>query len=158
MSPSTNLNSATSLSLRCASRAISSCARPSSDGCTSSMKSQSCRASRSRSRFAMKPGKPVMKNVSLSGIEYPEYNSPLKSITIRGQNRMNPRLMFARRRALALVLFVAAFFSVTAQEKSQCNVKVTLLQVNDVYQFAPVDQGKAGGLGRVLTLKKSIQQ
>src|SRR5678815_2522536 len=66
-------------------------------------------------------------------------------------------LMYARRTALALILFVAVF-SVAAQEKSQCNVKVTLLQVNDVYQFAPVDQGKAGGLGRVLTLKKSIQQ
>src|SRR5262245_19037927 len=70
---------------------------------------------------------------------------------------MNPHLMLTRRKALALVLFIAAF-TVTAQEKSQCNVKVTLLQVNDVYQFAPVDQGKSGGLGRVLTLKKSIQQ
>src|ERR1044072_6605121 len=66
--------------------------------------------------------------------------------------------MYSRRRALALVLFVAAFLTVAAQEKSQCNVKLTLLHVNDVYQFAPVDQGKAGGLGRVLTLKKSIQQ
>src|SRR5678815_697263 len=66
-------------------------------------------------------------------------------------------LMYARRTALALVLFVAVF-SVAAQEKSQCNVKVTLLQVNDVYQFAPVDQGKAGGLGRVLTLTKAIRQ
>ena len=71
---------------------------------------------------------------------------------------MNPHLMYARRTALALVLFVAAFFSITAQEKTRCNVKVTLLQVNDVYQFAPVDQGKSGGLGRVLTLRKSIQQ
>ena len=71
---------------------------------------------------------------------------------------MNPHLMFARRTALALVVFIAVFFTVAAQEKSQCNVKVTLLQVNDVYQFAPVDQGKTGGLGRVLTLKKSIQQ
>src|SRR6185312_3905071 len=71
---------------------------------------------------------------------------------------MNHDSMFARRRALALVLLIAALFTATAQEKSQCNVKVTLLQVNDVYQFAPVDQGNAGGLGRVLTLKKSIQQ
>ena len=63
-----------------------------------------------------------------------------------------------KRLLLALVLLIAALFTATAQEKSQCNVKVTLLQVNDVYQFAPVDQGKAGGLGRVLTLKKSIQQ
>ena len=66
--------------------------------------------------------------------------------------------MYARRTALALVLFVVAFFSLSAQEKTRCNVKVTLLQVNDVYQFAPVEQGKAGGLGRVLTLRKSIQQ
>jgi 5'-nucleotidase len=71
---------------------------------------------------------------------------------------MNPPLMFARRMALALVLFITALFTISAQEKTQCNVKVTLLQVNDVYQFAPVDQGKSGGLGRVLTLKKLIQQ
>jgi len=71
---------------------------------------------------------------------------------------MNPHLIFARRMAVALVLFIAAIFSIAAQEKSRCNVKVTLLQVNDVYQFAPVDQGKSGGLGRVLTLRKAIQQ
>ena len=94
---------------------------------------------------------------------------------------MNPRLMLARRTeppkgtknteqfrlsvsstpsrlGLALVLFIAAIFSTAAQEKPQCNIKVTLLQVNDVYQFAPVDQGKSGGLGRVLTLTKSIRQ
>ncbi len=94
---------------------------------------------------------------------------------------MNPHLMFVRRSAsqkaaknpkqfrllvfsnplrlgLALVLFITAIFSIAAQEKTQCNIKVTLLQVNDVYQFAPVDQGKSGGLGRVLTLTKSIRQ
>ena len=71
---------------------------------------------------------------------------------------MNRHLMFARRTALAFVLSLAAIFSIAAQEKPQCNVKVTLLQVNDVYQFAPVDQGTRGGLGRVMTLKKSIQQ
>ncbi len=67
---------------------------------------------------------------------------------------MNPHL---RRTALALVIFLTAIFSITAQEK-QCNVKVTLLQVNDVYQFAPVDQGTTGGLARVLTLTKSIRE
>src|SRR5215207_9885586 len=71
---------------------------------------------------------------------------------------MNPHLMFVRRTAPALVLFIAAFLTLAAQEKTRYNVKVTLLQVNDVYQFAPVDKGKTGGLGRVLTLKKSIQQ
>ena len=71
---------------------------------------------------------------------------------------MHPHLMFVRRTALALVLFAAAILSSAAQEKTQCDVKVTLLQVNDVYQFAPVDQGTRGGLGRLLTLRKSIQQ
>lgn len=71
---------------------------------------------------------------------------------------MSSHLMFARRTALALALLVAALVSIAAQDKNQCNVKVTLLQVNDVYQFAPVDQGTRGGLGRILTLKKSIQQ
>ncbi len=66
--------------------------------------------------------------------------------------------MFPRRTALALFLVLAAIFSIAAQEKPQCNVKVTLLQVNDVYQFAPVDLGTAGGLARVMTLRKSIQQ
>ena len=72
---------------------------------------------------------------------------------------MNSHLMFVRRTALALALLVTAIFPIAAQDKEQCNaVKVTLLQVNDVYQFAPVDQGTKGGLGRVLTLKKAIQQ
>ena len=71
---------------------------------------------------------------------------------------MSPHLMSPRRTALAFVLFIAAIFSIAAQEKTQCNIKVTLLQVNDVYQFAPVDGGKSGGLGRVLTLTKSIRE
>src|SRR5262245_3093056 len=70
---------------------------------------------------------------------------------------MNPRFIFLRRTALAFVLSMAAIFSIAAQQKTACNVKVTLLQVNDVYQFAPVDQGTRGGLGRLMTLKKSIQ-
>jgi 5'-nucleotidase len=66
--------------------------------------------------------------------------------------------MSPRRTALALVLFISALLSIAAQEKTQCNIKVTLLQVNDVYQFAPVDNGKSGGLGRVLTLIKPIRE
>ena len=71
---------------------------------------------------------------------------------------MNRHLMFVRRTALALALTLAVIFSIAAQQKTDCSVKVTLLQVNDVYQFMPVDQGTKGGLGRVMTLKKSIQQ
>lgn len=33
-------------------------------------------------------------------------------------------------------------------------VTVSILHVNDVYQFTPVDGGKRGGLGRLITLKK----
>ena len=66
--------------------------------------------------------------------------------------------MLACRTSFALVLILAAIFSIAAQQNPQCNVKVTLLQVNDVYQFIPVDQGTTGGLARVVTLKKSIQQ
>ncbi len=42
-------------------------------------------------------------------------------------------------------------FSATAFGQS---IRVTILHVNDVYQFAPVDGGDRGGLARLLTLKK----
>ena len=47
---------------------------------------------------------------------------------------------------LLLVFFTFSAFSQT--------VRVTILHVNDVYQFMPVDGGKRGGLARLLTLKK----
>src|ERR1044072_8294576 len=43
-----------------------------------------------------------------------------------------------------------------AQTNRECPVRVTLLQVNDVYQFSPVDGGLNGGLARVATLRKQI--
>jgi 5'-nucleotidase len=57
-----------------------------------------------------------------------------------------------------LVLVLGIVIPLSAQQKSDCTVRVTLLQVNDVYQFAPVDQGARGGLARVLTLKKEIEK
>ncbi len=75
------------------------------------------------------------------------------------------RRITARRIALAagLVLALAAISAAslrlnlsTAQAQRECNVRVTLLQLNDVYQFAPVDGGTRGGLARVLTLRKQI--
>src|SRR5882762_2792746 len=48
------------------------------------------------------------------------------------------------------------FRRAAAQSTRDCPVRVTLLQVNDVYQFAPVDGGTRGGLARVLTLRKEI--
>src|SRR3984893_1402451 len=70
----------------------------------------------------------------------------------------------SRRTALACVallmilgvLTATEFRRAAAQDQRECPVRVTLLQVNDVYQFAPVDNGKRGGLARVLTLRKQI--
>src|ERR1041385_7946341 len=69
---------------------------------------------------------------------------------------MGPRFLFARRAVLALALLVSFLLTSASPQKTECNVRVTLLQVNDVYQFTPDADGK-GGLDRVLTLKKSIQ-
>jgi len=60
--------------------------------------------------------------------------------------------------ALAIIIVLAGFLQSSAQQKPACTVRVTLLQVNDVYQFAPVDQGARGGLARLLTMKKAIQK
>lgn len=35
-------------------------------------------------------------------------------------------------------------------------IHITLLQLNDVYQISPVDEGQRGGLARIATLKKNI--
>jgi 5'-nucleotidase len=68
---------------------------------------------------------------------------------------MSSRPLFARRALLALVLLLSLFLTSASPQKTDCTVRVTLLQVNDVYQFSPDTDGK-GGLARVLTLKKSI--
>src|SRR6266576_3277894 len=73
-------------------------------------------------------------------------------------NRVSSRLT-----ALALLAIISGVSvnsseirKAAAQEQRECPVRVTLLQVNDVYQFAPVDGGTRGGLARVLTLRKQI--
>ena len=50
----------------------------------------------------------------------------------------------------AIVVFVLILSSFAFGQ----NIRVTILHVNDVYQFAPVEGGKKGGLARLLTLKK----
>ena len=70
---------------------------------------------------------------------------------------MTPQLVLPRRIALAFVLIVVAFLSSASPQKTECDVRVTLLQVNDVYQFSPVDQDTRGGLARLLTLQTSIK-
>lgn len=71
---------------------------------------------------------------------------------------MRLRILVPRKTVLTLVLALVALVSSYAQQKPDCTVRVTLLQVNDVYQFAPVDLGARGGIARVLTLKKEIEK
>jgi len=56
----------------------------------------------------------------------------------------------------ALLLALLAILPTFAQKNTDCTVRVTLLQVNDVYQFTPVEGGKRGGLARVSALRKKI--
>ncbi len=70
--------------------------------------------------------------------------------------RFAPRLVLSLALALSFVLLTAVHPA--AQQKDDCLVRVTLLQVNDVYQFAPVDLGTRGGLARVLTLKEEVEK
>ena len=58
-----------------------------------------------------------------------------------------------RLRNLVFFLFLFAVLPVFGQ-----NIRVTILHVNDVYQFMPVEGGKRGGLARLLTLKKQIKE
>ena len=72
---------------------------------------------------------------------------------------MNRFTSSAFKSALALFVLVTALVWVSPRKQlAECEVQVTLLQVNDVYQFAPVEQGARGGLARLSTLKKAIQK
>ena len=52
----------------------------------------------------------------------------------------------------ATILLLLSFGFIYAQQ-----VRITVLHVNDVYQFMPVEGGKRGGLARLLTLKNQIK-
>jgi 2',3'-cyclic-nucleotide 2'-phosphodiesterase (5'-nucleotidase family) len=58
--------------------------------------------------------------------------------------------------SLSLVLSLAACY--TAKVPSADNGKITInfLQVNDVYEIAPIEGGKTGGMARVATIKKEL--
>lgn len=66
-----------------------------------------------------------------------------------------------RRIALAFLALLALFaVSVQAQTNNKPEpdrtLRITVLQLNDVYQISPVDKGKNAGLARVATLRKNI--
>lgn len=71
---------------------------------------------------------------------------------------MKRRLTFARGLLAFLATLALAAYADPAFALKEGNdrVKVTFLQLNDVYQTSPVDRGSHGGLARVSTLKKHI--
>src|SRR5712692_7042132 len=66
------------------------------------------------------------------------------------------KLRHPRHAVLAVVLLVCAAAQLAAQAVPQRGIRITLLQVNDVYQISPVDKGTRGGLARVAALRKKI--
>ena len=56
---------------------------------------------------------------------------------------------------ILLLLSLALLFSCN-QNKDDHKIKLTFLQVNDVYEIAPLEGGKVGGMARVETLHKQL--
>src|SRR5687767_737731 len=52
------------------------------------------------------------------------------------------------------VLFTLWLLGGSLLAQSTDTVRVTILHLNDTYQFTPADGGKRGGLARVMTIKK----
>jgi 5'-nucleotidase len=68
--------------------------------------------------------------------------------------------LFARRTAFALIWTLLTTLSALAQTSAgqERTVRITLLQLNDVYQISAVDKGTRGGLARVATLRKQVME
>jgi 5'-nucleotidase len=64
----------------------------------------------------------------------------------------------ARQGTILFAVLVALILPAPAQTTPGAGQKlrITILQLNDVYQTSPMDKGKAGGLARVATLRKRI--
>jgi hypothetical protein len=67
-------------------------------------------------------------------------------------NHFRPR----PQRAAVFILCALCFVLPLSAQTPRDTVRVTLLQVNDVYQISPIDRGKTGGLARLATLRKQV--
>ncbi len=56
-----------------------------------------------------------------------------------------------------IIVFVFVFSLFSCNEKNH-KIKVTILQLNDVYEIAPLEGGKVGGMARVETIHKQLLQ
>src|SRR5512136_818989 len=67
---------------------------------------------------------------------------------------------FTRRTVLTLLaaslLFLAPLPTLHAATPAERSARVTLLQLNDLYDIMPVEKGKKGGLARIATLRDRI--
>ena len=71
------------------------------------------------------------------------------------------KLRSMKRISLLPLLFVFIFIQSCSNTKnatgSNEKIEITIVQINDVYEIAPLDGGKAGGMARVATVKKEQQ-
>src|SRR5574342_421842 len=73
-------------------------------------------------------------------------------------------MMSSLSRRTFLVLFCGTLIlvglagSLPAATPAERSVRLTILQINDVYEITPVERGKKGGLARVATLRDRIAQ
>jgi 5'-nucleotidase len=85
-------------------------------------------------------------------------NSPQNRITVRPKPRRRP-MFWEYLLLLLLVLLMLAgpyVLSPTTRRDDKRVVRLTLLQLNDVYQILPSDIDGSGGLARIATLQKQI--
>lgn len=61
-----------------------------------------------------------------------------------------------RQAFLGLAVLICLAVAGQSQNRTGGQVRVTLLQLNDVYQISPLDKGKTAGLARVATLRKKV--
>lgn len=71
---------------------------------------------------------------------------------------MSSERILMRCARLALLLTLLIVFHAPAQTQPERTVRITLLQLNDVYQISAVDRGTRGGLARVATLRKKVME
>ncbi|MFZ1306521.1 MAG: hypothetical protein WAR80_11815, partial [Ferruginibacter sp.] len=55
---------------------------------------------------------------------------------------------------MGLLLFASCNTAKQTAANDNGKIEITLVQINDVYEIAPLDGGKAGGMARVATVKK----
>jgi 5'-nucleotidase / UDP-sugar diphosphatase len=58
--------------------------------------------------------------------------------------------------AVLIILYADTYQVVSAEQASARKIRVKILHLNDIYEIAPVNGGKEGGLARVATIQKQL--